>query len=264
MVMSRSTTPLSVRALLVVLSGVLLLSACNPDNLFSPKGVAGQWLEDVEEVEVEDEADGVVSTDLRTAASAEWPNDALALLSDVTPQEAADIIWGASEQEDRFVQVAREDIAHALPEIQFPEFLPTSVRYISTQLVFLPRTGGLSNSPTAAFGLWTVEPYSLSRSVGQKATIFVHNIGEELSFEGDITQGCGQFQDRVLSECEPITLGGNVAWWLTSLDGNILVWYSGSFRYEMTVRAPVTRSVAEQVAVSSVPLVNLLPFDTGV
>lgn len=262
-IMSRHTLLSLARTTALLMVGLTLLSACNTEALLSPEGVAGEWLEATEDTIAPTEEEVLVSSGLRSAVSAVWPNDLLAVTSSVAAEDVIEAIWERSDQIDRFVQVSRTDISRAVPEIRFPELIPESVEFISTQLVYLPRTGSLDTSPTAAFGLWTVEPYSLSRSVGQKAVIFVHALEDEANFEGDITEGCGQFQARELSSCERINLGLNPAWWLSSLEGNVLVWYSGRLRYEMTVRAPVTRDIAEQVASSTIPLGTLLGIEDG-
>jgi hypothetical protein len=259
--MSRQPLLSPVRTLATLVIGLLLFGACDSEALLGPEGVAGEWLAATEETVPPTEEDVLVSSGLRTSLSALWPNDPLSVAATVPDEGVVGVIWENSGQVDRFVQVSRSDISKAIPDIRFPELIPDSVEFISTQLIFFPRTGGLDSAPAAAFGLWTVSPYSLSRSVGQKAVIFVHVLDQEVSFEGDITQGCGQFQARELSSCERINLGLNPAWWLSSLEGNILVWYSGELRYEMTIRPPVTRAIAEQVASSSVPLGTQLPAD---
>lgn len=255
--MSRRRHLFSVRTALMALSAIVLLSACSTDSLFSPDGVSADWLADVEEVEVIPVATDLPPAELILSHTVVWPNDALA--SDaVEPTEALALIWAASGGKDRFVQVARSDMAVVAPNLAFPEFIPESVAFVSSQLVFTTQTGELAQTPLAAFGLWSVEPYSLSRSVGQKAVIFVYDLGEEPVFEGDLTLGCSQFQDRELSSCDPVQIGEAQGWWLSSLQGNILVWYVGALRYEMTVRPPITRVIGEKVAASSVPLTTLL------
>jgi hypothetical protein len=261
--MSRRGHPFSVRTTLLALATLVLLSACSAEILFSPGGVSGDWLANVEEVEVIPVTVVVVPPDLHSSLTLTWSNDGLASGA-VEPTEALALIWAASGGKDRFVQVARSDMAVVAPTLAFPEFVPESVAYVSSQLVFTTRTGELAHAPVAAFGLWSVEPYSLSRSVAQKAVVFVHELGEEPTFEGDLTLGCSQFQDRELSSCDPVQIGDGSGWWLSSLEGNILVWYIGTLRYEMTVRPPITRAIGEKVAASSVPLGTLLGTDVDV
>ena len=257
MQMSRRGHLFSVRTASIALATLVVFSACSAETLFSPGGVSADWLADVEEVEVIPVTVAVSPPELLSSLAITWDNDALA--SGVAePTEALALIWAASGGKDRFVQVARSDMAVVAPDLAFPEFVPEFVSYVSSQLVFTTRTGELARAPVAAFGLWSVEPYSLSRSVGQKAVIFVHDIGEEPTFEGDLTLGCSQFQDRELSSCDPVGIGDGSGWWLSSLEGNILVWYIGTLRYEMTIRPPITRAIGEKIAASSVPLTTLL------
>lgn len=257
MQMSRRGHLFSVRTAFVALATLVVFSACSAETLFSPRGVSADWFADVEEVEVIPVTVDTVPAELLSSLSVTWANDALATGA-VEPTEALALIWAASGGKDRFVQVARSDMAVVAQNLAFPEFVPEFVAYVSSQLVFTTRTGELAHAPVAAFGLWSVEPYSLSRSVGQKAVIFVHDIGEDPSFEGDLTLGCSQFQDRELSSCDPVQIGDGSGWWLSSLEGNILVWYIGTLRYEMTIRPPITRAIGEEVAASSVPLTTLL------
>ena len=166
--MSRSFPLSSARAAASLLVGLLLFSSCVSGDLLSPDGVSGEWLAASEETAPPTEEEVLVSSGLRTALSVLWPNDVLSVASTVTPEEVVAVVWESSEQVDRFVQASRSDLSMAVADIRFPELVPESVEYVSTQLVYLPRTGELDSAPAAAFGLWTVEPYSLSRSVGRR------------------------------------------------------------------------------------------------
>ena len=262
MQMSRRAHLFSVRTASIALATLVVFSACSAETLFSPGGVSADWLAEVEEVEVIPVTVDVAPPELLSSLTIIWANDALAS-GVVEPSEVLALIWAASGGKDRFVQVARSDMAVVAPNLAFPEFVPEFVAYVSSQLVFTTRTGELARGPVAAFGLWSVEPYSLSRSVGQKAVIFVHDIGEEPILEGDLTLGCNQFQDRELSGCDPVQIGDGSGWWLSSLEGNILVWYIGTLRYEMTIRPPITRVIGEKVAASSVPLTTLFGAESN-
>ena len=101
---------------------------------------------------------------------------------------------------DRFIQASRAEIAAALPDVEFPAVAPFGAAWVSSQLV-IENNGTLSRDPTAAFGIWSAEPYTRSRSVAQMAIISVvidpetaaeiAEVGEDVS--------CARFADRARS-----------------------------------------------------------------
>ena len=71
------------------------------------------------------------------------------------------------------MQAGRFEIAAALPGVEFPRLVPEKVTHISSQLVFDPLTGTLDVGTSAAFGLWTAEPYTVPRIEGQLVVLRV-------------------------------------------------------------------------------------------
>ena len=231
-------------ALAAVVVGVL--GACSaPDGEFlAQPGPAVSWLGDARHTVGEAVTTTTVPL-LADIGSVAWPNDELALPSEgATAVEITRRIYEASSGTDKYLQAAPADMAVVLQGIQVPGLVPSDVRYVTSQLVFDPTIGRLANDPAAAFGFWVVEPYSQSRSVGQRAVLFV-----SLDADGDLQltspeDGCRRFEGR--GSCEPVSIGPNPAWWLTDEEGSTLVWYAPPHRYELTLRGD--RSLAEEMA----------------
>jgi hypothetical protein len=230
----------------------LMTAACGEQPLAELGDVTNDWIG--EEPAGEDSTTAPTApSDSRSpvhqAADVNWENDALtgegsaALL----PEDAIAGVFDRRGSGDRFVQASRLEIAAALPGIEFPAMLPEDVEYVSSQLIF-DGDGSLADDYLAAFGLWSTKPYTASRSVGQKAILWV-------APAGDYAAGCDQFSNR--AQCEDHVIDGRAGWRLTSGEEQTLVWVDGSYRYELFHRAGVPSSVAEMVAGSMVPLADL-------
>ena len=100
-----------------------------------------------------------------------WLNDELATFYADTPLEVSELVWDASSGADGFVQAHRTSISRALPGLKFPAAVPDDISHITSQLVFELPMGAMTDDWTAAFGFWTVPPYSESRSIGQSAVL---------------------------------------------------------------------------------------------
>lgn len=142
---------------------------------------------------------------------------------------------------DRFIQASRAEIVAALPDVQFPAVAPYGAAWISSQLV-IENSGVLSRDPTAAFGIWSAEPYTRSRSVAQMA-IFRVMIDPETAAEvaergEDIT--CARFQDRSTNVCDTVSQDGRQLWELIGSGGTTLIWFEDDYRYELFGRTFVS------------------------
>jgi hypothetical protein len=160
-----------------------------------------------------------------------WTNDDL---GDPTITEAPLVIRSVWDRQigSRFVQASRAEIAGALPTIRFPNLVSEDVNWITSQLVFDSATGQLDSTTSAAFGLWTVEPYTVSE--GQLGVLRVG------AAPGDV--GTGR------SDIVPILVP----------DGVNLGWTEGGLRYEMFCRASIPDAVCQAIIDSFVPLSTLL------
>ena len=110
----------------------------------------------------------------------------------------------------------------------------------------------------AAFGLWTVEPYTRSRSVGQQAVFTVVNDAEGLAgiASGTADTSCARYIDRQ-AQCAVADINGRPAWELTNNLGVTMIWFSDVYRYELFVRAGVSTNLVQEIAESTRLLANL-------
>jgi hypothetical protein len=135
---------------------------------------------------------------------------------------------------DRFIQASRDEIVAALPGVEFPSIAPYGAEWVSSQLV-IENNGTLSRDPTAAFGIWSAEPYTRSRSVAQMVIIRVvidPETAAEIAEAGEDVS-CARFADRATNVCETLNLDGRQVWKLLGSGGITLIWFSGEYRYEL-------------------------------
>ena len=160
-----------------------------------------------------------------------WANDDLGAGAASDATVVVQTVW-AREIGSRFVQASRHEVAAALPTIRFPSLVPEDVQWITSQLVYDKATGQLDGNTSAAFGLWSVEPYTMTE--GQLGVLRVG------AAPGDA--GAGR------SDTVPILVP----------DGVNLGWTEGGLRYEMFCRASIPDAVCEAIINSFVPLSTLL------
>ncbi len=245
----------------------MVLAGCSNGEFLTGDGPAAAW---VEEASAPSRPPTTTSTTtippppLRPTVGVSWWNDPLALPAGVdpagaTPDEVIAAVWSAASGTDRYVQVARADIAHALPGAAFPSMLPEEARYISSQLVFSLGDGRLAQDVAAAFGVWTVEPYTQPRDQSQVAVFVVGwDDVDRAALAVDPSGGCAWFRDRDFRSCDtgPDDLGPS--WWVETFEGRTLIWLDGVYRYELRGRG-VASSVVEAMARSMVPLSEFGP-----
>jgi hypothetical protein len=241
---------------LMALLAVGVLGACSaPDGEFlAQPGPAIGWVGEAQRTAGDPDTTTTLPL-LTDIGSVTWTNDPLAVAAEgATAVEVTQRIYGTSSGTDRYVQAAARDIATVLPGIDVPGVVPSDVRHVTSQLVFDPTIGRLANDPAAAFGFWVVEPYTQSRSVGQRAVLAV-----SLDADGELQlvspeDGCRRFEGR--GSCEPVAIGSGTAWWLTDEEGSTLVWYAPPHRYELTMRGDA--GLAEDMAATREPLTEAL------
>jgi hypothetical protein len=186
-----------------------------------------------------------------------WYNDGLGgeFLDD---PEALKVAIFARRGGDLFIQASRAEIVALIPEIKFPSSTPYLSEYVTSQLVF-DETGDLEADPVVAFGIWSSEPYTRSRSVAQMIVMQVSNdavAAAELAEPGADTS-CTRFEDRTTSVCVAGTIGGRTVWSLEASNGNTLIWYDGDFRYELFGRSYVAPAALDAMVTDLVPLAEL-------
>lgn len=205
-------------------------------------GVGGRASEWVHEVEIPATVAPVVDADvdnvgLIDTADVLWFNDDLEDEAAVADAEAVIAAVWARESGSRFVQSSRVEVAAALPTIRFPGRIPPEVRWITSQLVFEASTGTLDGDTSAAFGLWQVEPYSITD--GRVGVLRV----------APASPGVGAERSDVVPILVP--------------DGISLGWTEAGLRYELFCRSAVPEDVCHEVAASFVLLTGLLSGSRG-
>lgn len=186
-----------------------------------------------------------------------WHNDDIVSGPFETPEEVVAAVF-ARREGDRFIQASRIEIAAAVPGIEFPGVVPAGAEWVSSQLV-IENNGTLSASPTAAFGIWSAEPYTRSRSVAQMVVIRVFHDPENADGAGDPNSefSCARFAEESTEECSLRELNQRSTWYLRSSGGVTLIWFTGEYRYEMFGRSFVPEDVLEQMSVEMVPLAEI-------
>ncbi|REK26024.1 MAG: hypothetical protein DWQ40_00260 [Actinobacteria bacterium] len=236
----------------------LALAACGDSPLFSLGERSSRWV--TEPTIVTTTTVPTTIPLVRDAANLVWFNDDLG----EGPANPSDVVAGvfARREGDRFIQASRSEIAKVLDGIQFPSSVPPLAAYVSSQLV-VENTGEVSNDPSAAFGIWTAEPYTRSRSVAQMIVLRVYRDAEtaaEIAAPGaDLS--CARFAASETVSCDLERIDGRPTWILEDPSGLTLIWFDDTYRYEMFGRPFAAREALRQTAASMSPLP--LPVDSS-
>lgn len=166
---------------------------------------------------------------LKGITDLEWINDDLGSSTDLPPDDAVIAVWFRGDQATSSVQASRREIANALPGIQFPRLVPAGVTHVTSQLVFDTVTASLDPSSSAAFGLWSGEPYTLPRAEGQLAVL---EVGLK-TFAGDPDGEIFSFQ---VSE------------------GRQLTWTHGEYVYQLFCRTGIAEDACFAMAEATIAL----------
>lgn len=227
---------LKARLILMAVSLSVIAAACGESGPLERVGEAtGGWVTAVTTpttiapaVVIEIGNEGLIG-----AGDVLWANDDIGPVTPSSdPHTAISVVWDR-QLGSRFVQASRAEIAAAMPTIRFPEAVPDDVRWVTSQLVFDPASGLLDVDTSAAFGLWTVEPYTVEN--GRLAVLRV----------GSAPDGVGAARSDIV----PIIVS----------DGLSLGWTEAGLRYELFCRVTIPELVCNAIADSFVPLAGLLP-----
>ena len=232
----------------------LALSACGDAPLGSLGERSSEWINEPE----------VTTTTLPQVTvpkwsgsdQLQWANDDLSVEIAEDPDAVVAAVF-ARREGDRFIQASRAEIAAAIPGIRFPAKVPYGAEWVSSQLV-IDNNGQISTNPSAAFGIWSAEPYTRSRSVAQMAVLRVSvdpETADELAAEEAVTS-CARFADVTTTGCDMNQVGDMTVWTLSSSSGTTLIWFNGDHRYELFGRSFVPRDVVEAMVVETTPLVG--------
>ncbi len=166
-----------------------------------------------------------------------WVNDDLEVSAGETADQVIYRVWQRSSGVDPYVQASRSEIAAALPGIEFPSLVPEKVTYVSSQLVFDTQTGTLDVGTSAAFGLWSAEPYTVPRT---EAQLVVLRVGLRSALPDEGSGEISTFQ---------------------ATDGRELAWAEGEYVYQLFCRRGISEEscFAMAGALTSLQLLTLLP-----
>jgi len=158
----------------------------------------------------------------------DWYNRQRVSLAGLAPEDVVAVVWERSDGINRYVQASPDEISLALPGIRFPAVMPEGSTIVTSQLVYDVATGTLDAIESAAFGVWTAEPYSRPREVAQTAVLRVGAAGA-----ADATPGIDVARE----------------------DGSLLLeWTDFDYHYTLMCRSAVPEEVCLEMAESVVQL----------
>jgi hypothetical protein len=186
-----------------------------------------------------------------------WANDGIKTANLDDHEAVIQEVFGRREG-DRFIQASRFEIAAALPGVAFPGLAPSGAEWVSSQLV-IDNDGSVARDPSSAFGIWSAEPYTRSRTVAQMAVIRVATDpeGAEEVASGESEPSCERFSDRTADQCEVLTIGDRPTWLLRETSGSTLIWFDGEYRYELFGRSFVPVPILRDMTAAMEPLTAL-------
>jgi hypothetical protein len=244
-------------SIVLMTAAAFALAACGDSPLQSLGHRSSEW---INEPTVPTTPPVTVGAPTKVAAEdLQWVND------EIVPESLEDVdqliasIF-ARRQGDRFIQASRMEIAAVLPDVSFPGEAPPGAEWVSSQLV-IDNDGSLSADPTAAFGVWSAEPYTRSRSVAQMLVLKVSTDPETASAlaEGE-PASCAQFAERATDRCEIIMVGDRDTWQLSAAGGSTLIWFDGPYRYELFARSFIPLQSIKDMSANMMPLAELEPI----
>jgi hypothetical protein len=234
---------------------LIVLTACGDTPLDSIGWRSSDWIN-----EPTVPTTVAVVTTTPTVVSAErllWANDEIETASLEDQGAVIQEVFGRREG-DRFIQASRFEIAAALPGVAFPGLAPSGAEWVTSQLV-VDNDGTVSPDPSAAFGIWSTEPYTRSRSVAQMVVMRVATdpVAAEEVASADSELSCERFAERSADQCEILTIADRPTWLLEETSGSTLIWFEGEYRYELFGRSFVPRPILREMTAGMVPLASL-------
>jgi hypothetical protein len=224
----------------------LLVAACSDSTLADLGSHASEWIGESEPNEVAG-GEVVVASSVPVESVGWWNTD----LEDVDVSTGAEQVVAAviarSSGVERYLQATPLEIAAAVPELVFPVVVPVGVVQITSQLVVGPGRDRLDDEVVVAFGLWTVEPYSKSRSAGQRGTIVVGTPAA--------TAVCDRLAAGAASSCTSETLDEIDVVRVDSDSGQTWVWSTETHEYQLFLRGALANNdgIAHDMIGGTVP-----------
>lgn len=168
------------------------------------------------------DVEGGVDVTAVAAADVDWYNDAIPRQFEGEPSLVINRVWQRKDGESRFIQASRLEIAAALPGVRFPGLIPGEIGWVTSQLVYDVSSATLDRDTSAAFGLWAVEPYTVT-----DGRLAVLRVGEATEAE---QTGAFEIIPDVVD------------------DGLSLNWVTGPYRYELFCRTSMGEELCWQMA----------------
>lgn len=239
----------------ILVASMVMLAACGDAPLQSIGQRSSDWINEPEIVTTT--ATPVTVPTLVDSSTLQWSNDDIVNESLDDPAGLIAEVFQRREG-DRFIQASRREIAAALPGVRFPAAVPHGASWVSSQLV-IENSGLLSDNPSAAFGIWSAEPYTRSRSVAQLVILTVANDKETATqlAQGEADASCARFADRTTEQCQIVDISGRQGWRLISSSGTSVVWFDDAYRYELFGRSFISGELLITMATRSVALSEL-------
>ena len=230
----------------MLLACAIVAAGCSESSLATLGGRSSDWIGEPGNATVQTVPGGGIP--IVRSVEVSWVNDSLG--ASAVTGEPADIvaaIVSRSEGPERYIQASRLEIAAALPGLGFPDLLPPEITAITSQLVVAPSRDRLDDEVFAAFGLWTVEPYTKSRSVGQRGTLVVSGL--------HTTSACERFAAGAVAACTSDTIGLFDATRIDAESGQTWVWDDGTYEYQLFLRGSLDTNsdVADFMVRNGVP-----------
>lgn len=195
----------------------------------------------------------------RSSLQAEWVNDGLDDGVEAEPDSVLSHIFARSEGTSSFLQASRLEITTILPDLLFPATIPAEAEFVTSQVVIETQSLRLASDPTAAFGLWSVTPYSRSRTIGQVAVINVATdpAGSASASDPETAATCDRYLDSPATECALELLGDRSVWRIETEGEVVHIWYEGDYRYELSARPDLPEELAHTMVTTLMPLAEL-------
>lgn len=244
---------LAATRLMLVGSMALAASACSDTSLVALGDRSTDWIG--EAAVATDVIPAPVPVDVPEALV--WANDSLGVPSAPEPDQVLTGVVDRAAKGDRFVQASRFEIARVLPGVAFPRRVPKGVEAITSQLIVSTAGDRLDDEDYATFGLWTVEPYTKSRSVGQRGVLTIGPSSE--------SPACGRLVEPSVGSCSEVDIDGLRASRFDGESGQTWVWSDARYEYRLFLRgsAETNRSEVEAMTATLVALADL-PIDDDV
>ena len=229
--------------LVIAVCCAALLAACSETSLADLGSRSSEW--------IGERVAGAASDTERVVryvspADVEWVNDELGRPApDADPASVVASVAARATAAESYVQASRYEIAIVVPGMAFVDVLPPEVVAITSQLVVAPGGERLDDEIKAAFGLWLVEPYSQSRSVGQRGTFSVLALLPE--------PACERLSGGAIGTCTFTELNGREMVRVDDESGQTWVWADDQYEYQLFLRGSLANNEAAAVAMINEP-----------